>query len=123
MKTNQDVIFFETNAVAPETLLPAPERLLGGKPTQTLWNHYSDGSGQFHTGIWASEPGKWIVKYTEHEYCHLLEGRIQMTDTQGNVVDLKPGDDFVIPAGYEGTWEVIESAKKVYVIFEPRQPS
>ena len=31
---------------------------------------------------------------------------------------VKTGDNFVIPAGFEGTWETIEPASKYYVIFE-----
>jgi hypothetical protein len=29
------------------------------------------------------------------------------------------GDSFVVPAGFEGTWEVLEDAVKLYAIFEP----
>ncbi|HLD67170.1 MAG TPA: cupin domain-containing protein, partial [Pseudomonas sp.] len=28
------------------------------------------------------------------------------------------GDRFVIPAGFSGTWEVLEPCRKVYVMFE-----
>jgi uncharacterized cupin superfamily protein len=28
------------------------------------------------------------------------------------------GDEFVIPRGFEGVWEVIERTRKVYVIYE-----
>ena len=30
-----------------------------------------------------------------------------------------PGDCFVVPAGFEGLWEVLEDARKFYAIFEP----
>ncbi|WP_414028394.1 cupin domain-containing protein, partial [Escherichia coli] len=29
-------------------------------------------------------------------------------------------DRFVIPAGFQGTWEVLEACRKVYVIFEAK---
>jgi uncharacterized cupin superfamily protein len=29
------------------------------------------------------------------------------------------GDSFVVPAEFEGTWEVLEPAVKLYAIFEP----
>jgi uncharacterized cupin superfamily protein len=28
------------------------------------------------------------------------------------------GDTFVIPAGFVGTWEVLEDCRKIYAIFE-----
>lgn len=52
----------------------SPERIKAGNPAQTVWNHYSDPSQQFHVGFWACEPGRWTIHYTEHEYCQLLEG-------------------------------------------------
>lgn len=119
-KTLSDVIFLADSAVAPEHLRPEPERILEGQPDQTLWNHYSDPSQQFHVGLWACEPGKWQVKYTEHEYCHILEGCVRMTDRDGQWTELKAGDHFVIPAGFEGTWEVIEPTRKIYVLFEAK---
>ena len=39
-------------------------------------------------------------------------------DAQGNAKTLRSGDRFVIPAGFSGTWEVLETCRKVYVIFE-----
>ncbi|TNJ34262.1 cupin domain-containing protein [Arenimonas terrae] len=103
-------------ALAPAV---AADRLLAGDPRQGVANAYSDASGQFHAGVWAAEPATWRVHYTEHEYCEILEGRIRMRHEDGTVEEVGPGDRFVVPAGWIGTWEVLERARKVYVIFEP----
>lgn len=95
-----------------------PGKLLAGTPTATVDNRYSDPSQQFHCGIWASTPGKWRVSYTEHEFCHLLEGRVRLTASDGASVEFRAGDAFVVPAGFAGTWETIEPARKYYAIFE-----
>jgi hypothetical protein len=29
-----------------------------------------------------------------------------------------PGDEFVIPRGFVGTWQVVEKTRKTYVIYE-----
>ena len=34
--------------------------------------------------------------------------------------DLRAGDRFVIPAGFRGTWEVLETCRKIYVTFEQK---
>jgi uncharacterized protein len=94
-------------------------KLLAGQPRATVDNRYSDPSQQFHCGIWASTPGKWRVSYSEHEFCHLLEGRVRLTGADGTAVEFRGGDAFVVPAGFSGTWETLEAARKYYAIFEP----
>src|SRR5687767_12781633 len=105
--------------VPADTCAPAPERLIAGQPRQTVWNHFSDGSKQFHAGRWSSTAGKWRVHYTETELCHLTSGRVRIGSNSGETVTFGPGDTFVVPAGFEGTWEVLEECSKLYAIFEP----
>ena len=97
------------------------EKMRGGSPKQILSNHFSDATGQFHVGFWEAEIGEWNVNYTEFEYCEILEGRIRMSSDGGDVRTVSKGDRFVIEAGYKGVWQVLEYAKKVYVIFEPKK--
>jgi len=106
-------------AAQPTDLPFDPAKLISGSPKATVDNRYSDPSQQFHCGIWASTPGKWRVSYTEHEFCHLLEGRVRLTGEDGRSVEFRAGDAFVVPAGFVGTWETIESARKYYALYEP----
>lgn len=96
----------------------APEKLLEGNPRQTVWLEYQDASGEFCAGLWASEPGAWRIAYTEEEYCRILEGRSVITDDAGHAVAVGPGDEFTIPAGFTGTWRVVEPTRKRFVIHE-----
>ena len=88
---------------------PSPPRLL---------YHYTDASGQFFAGLWAGTRGAWRVHYREHEFCHLLAGRIALVSDAGARCEFVAGDSFVIPAGFSGTWEVLEDCRKLYAIFE-----
>jgi len=97
--------------------LPA-EKLLSGNPKQTIWQHYTDKTQKFSTGIWQSEVGKWKINYTEEEFCQILEGKSVITDLAGNATSVSAGENFVIPSGFVGTWEVLETTKKIYVIYE-----
>lgn len=106
--------------VPADSSSPAPERLLQGAPRQRVWNHYAEPTGQFFSGVWESTPGKWRVQYAEHEFCHLLSGRLRIVSDDGAVYDYGPGDSFVIPAGFHGTWEVLATARKLYSIFEAK---
>lgn len=110
-------LFKDSKPSSEEYFLPA-EKLIQGNPRQNLWVYYSDESGKFSSGIWQSEPGKWNISYTEEEFCQLLEGTSIITDSQGNSVTVSQGDDFVIPRGFVGTWEVVETTRKIFVIYE-----
>jgi hypothetical protein len=59
------------------------------------------------------------VQYTEHEFCHLLSGRVSLRGDDGSEVLLEGGQSFVVPAGFTGLWEVLETARKLYAIYEP----
>lgn len=98
-----------------------PTRLLPGSPApgQRVRNLYADDSGRFFTGIWRSGVGAWRVAYTENETCVLTEGRVRISDDHGRSWTFGPGDCFVMPAGFRGTWEVLEPARKFYAIYEP----
>jgi uncharacterized protein len=106
---------------APTAAPLAPEKILSGEPKPTIDHRYSDPSQQFHCGVWASEPGSWRIRYTEHEFCYLLEGRVRLTADSGEVREFSAGDAFVIPAGFEGTWETLTACRKHYAIFEATQ--
>ena len=106
------------HAVEPHHSVPEPDRLLDGDPQLSLWNHYSDGTQQFHAGVWAATRGTWRVHYTEHEFCHILSGRVVIA-SEAERVEFGPGDSFVVPAGFVGTWEVVADCRKLYALFEP----
>jgi uncharacterized cupin superfamily protein len=104
-----------------ESANPAPENILSGIPRARVSNQFSDPGQQFHCGLWTSTTGKWRVRYTENEFCVLLEGRTRIESVAGERYDMRAGDAFVIPAGFEGSWEVIEPCRKWYAIFEPKR--
>lgn len=113
--------FADSPAKAEEYFLPA-EKLVAGNPRQTLWQHYTDPSKKFFSGIWQSEPGAWKIAYTEEEYCQILEGISVLTDANGHAVTVRSGDSFVIPRGFTGTWEVLQTTRKIYVMYESGEP-
>jgi uncharacterized protein len=123
MNTSQPRIVSFRDAVTPEASTPEAKNLLAGKPQLTLWNHYADASNQFFAGVWASTRGKWRVYYVEHEFCCMTQGRVRISSADGEQWEFATGDSFVVPGGFEGTWEVLEDCRKLYVIFQPSAPS
>ncbi len=99
---------------------PAADRLVAGDPQQTIANYFADPSEQFFAGRWSSTRGKWRIRYTESEFCCLISGRVVLQNLAGDRWEFSAGAGFVVPAGFEGTWEVVENCTKFYAIFEAR---
>ncbi|WP_263145961.1 cupin domain-containing protein [Pseudomonas sp. RIT-PI-AD] len=116
----EQIIDFAQAGTPAETYRPVAEKILKGDPEQSVRNHYSSPCGQFGAGIWEGAVGQWTVNYSEHEYCEILQGVSVLRDRDGGAKTLRAGDRFVIPAGFSGTWEVLEPCRKVYVVFEPK---
>jgi len=96
----------------------AEDRVISGAPAERLNNVFTNTKENFFCGVWESTTGKWNISYTEDEFCYLIEGKAILTDSEGHSEQVNPGDGFVIPAGYKGTWETIGFAKKFYSIYE-----
>lgn len=101
-------------AADPVTERPAAAKVLAGDPVFTTWN--AEERAGLYCGIWQSSPGKWRIAYDEWEYCRILAGRSVITEDGGLAQEIAAGDSFVIRPGFRGTWEVIETTRKDYVI-------
>ena len=114
------VILFKQQTTPAETDHPRPERQLNGKPLRTTWNHFTNDSGEVFSGVWGSEVGSWKIVFgpREDEFFYVTEGRCRVIDAAGTVSEAGPGDALIIPAGFEGVFEVVEPMKKHYVIIE-----
>ncbi|MFB2533340.1 cupin domain-containing protein [Paracoccus sp. p3-h83] len=98
----------------PEIETPSPDVLISGHPEHRTWNlEERDG---LYCGIWESTPGAWRVAYEEWEYIRILAGHSVLTGDDGSRVDLRAGDSWIIRPGFTGTWEVIETTRKDYVL-------
>lgn len=102
-----------------ETGAPAPERLLSGSPRFRTWIMDARDGDTLFSGVWESTPGKWRVAYDEWEFCSILSGRSVVTRDGGQPAVLVAGDTFIIEPGFTGTWETVETTRKVFVVRLP----
>ncbi len=117
-KSIADVVYFDRHeAEFSEELMPI-EKCVEGQPIQRTWHHFTSADDKFFAGIWEAEPGCWRIRYTENEFCQILAGRSILRDADGNETELKTGDNIVIPSGFQGEWQVVETTRKIYVIYE-----
>ena len=107
---------FDLTGIEPEEGAPLPERVISGAPKFRTWNLEENTEGTLFAGIWESTPGKWRIEYDEWEFCHILSGRSVISEEGGESREVVAGDSFVIRQGFKGSWEVIETTRKEYVI-------
>ncbi len=53
------------------------------------------------------------------EFCQVLEGTVVLTSDDGTVHEFGPGDGFVVPKGWAGTWHMPVAVRKTYVVLDP----
>jgi uncharacterized cupin superfamily protein len=108
---------------ASDVSYPQPERLISGNPRRDTWSAVETGlagAKQLYSGVWRSEVGHWRIAMgpTEQEVFTVLEGRCRVHADSGEVQEAGPGQAVFIPAGFTGSFEVLETVTKVYVITE-----
>lgn len=109
------LIAVDTDGVAPEEGAPPPDRVIAGDPKFRTWN-VEEADGGVYAGIWEASPGKWRIAYDEWEFCHILSGVSVIAEEGGEARTVGAGDSFVLRPGFRGTWEVLETTRKEYVI-------
>jgi hypothetical protein len=109
-----------TGSLEPDVSVPAADRLLAGQPETRVSNYFADPTQQFFAGRWSATRGKWRIRYTENELCVMTAGRVVIESDSGEHASFVAGDAFVVPAGFSGTWEVLEDCSKIYAIFETK---
>ena len=115
-----NIVAFSQQSPIPVFDRPRPDRLVTGNPLRTTWNHYDGTAGEFSRGVWQCEPGSWNIQFAanKEEFFCVIEGRVRLHQTDGRTVDIAAGEAAVIPAGFVGRFEVIESVKKYYVVLD-----
>ena len=100
----------------PVPAKPEPDRLIAGDPEFLTWALDSSRGGEVRTGIWQATPGETVsIKGETFEFCHILDGVIELTEEGGTPVTYRQGDSFIMKPGYRGVWKTIETVRKIYV--------
>lgn len=59
---------------------------------------------------------------TERELFTVIAGRCRVHDSNGGSETVGPGEGLCIPPGFEGSFEVLQTLTKTYMICEQRRP-
>lgn len=95
---------------------PKPTTLTEGQveANVTLWK---SADGRERTGVWECTPGRFTAdRSTETELCHIISGTASLKRVDGTVTVLRAGDLLMLPRGWRGEWQIIETTRKLYVL-------
>ena len=96
------------------------EDVIEGSPVETGHNYFLDETNRLSAGVWECTPyTARFEAYPADEFCHILSGRVTITDDDGRAETFVAGDCFMIPKGLKCTWHMPETTRKYYVILEP----
>jgi len=119
----KEIMHFDRNATPTEQVKYPNDMVVKGDGafdgSYTSLIEYRSTDRKFTVALWESGPG--ILKtdgYPHDEYCLVLEGHLIITNQSGRREEFGPGDTFVIPKGWVGTWNMTTRLKKQYVAFE-----
>lgn len=97
-------------------LADLPDRVVDGDPNHVTQMQFESPDGKLVAGTWTSTPGKWHAFTERDEFCMILSGHCRLVSESGDVQTFKTGDAFLIPNGFRGYWEVVETTTKHFVI-------
>ena len=90
--------------------------MISGNPVFKTWLQDSSRGGSVETGIWEATPGEHkSIKGDGFEFCHILQGVVELVDASGQSTVYQAGDSLVMKPGFTGIWRTIETVRKVYV--------
>lgn len=95
--------------------------IVAGSPKESAHNFFTDETGQFMTGVWECQAGTMkLTDYPFDEFCHIISGKVIITDEDGHTEAFGPGDVFTIEKGFKGTWHMPEIVRKYYTIYQAK---
>lgn len=69
------------------------------------------------TGFWECTPGRFRRQVAEAEYSYFIAGRGSFTPDGGERIQFRAGDAIYLAANSQGEWDIVETVRKAYVIF------
>ena len=94
-----------------------------GEPRAFVTELYRDDIVQ--CGVWEVTPGVFAAENAGFaEHMHVLRGEATVTSDDGTTAELRTGVAFVAGAAWRGRWDVRETLRKTYVIWNtPDRPA
>ena len=98
---------------------PSAQPLTGQILTRSAVAFTSD-DNKIVSGTWECEPGSSRWEFVNRgEIIYVIAGRMSVTRDGEEPIELTPGTSAIFPIGWQGTWTVHETLRKVFVVYRP----
>jgi uncharacterized protein len=95
---------------------PPADKVIEGDPRFKTW-FATQPSAELICGIWEATPGTWISEKGKNwEFFTVISGVSEFTETGKAPIRLEAGGTFAMQPRCVGTWRVIETTRKSFVI-------
>jgi uncharacterized cupin superfamily protein len=92
-----------------------PDWILDGKPQARAKHLAESADGTSSVMAWSCTPGRFEWHYAVDETVHIISGEVFVTDENGRIHRLGPGDMAFFPAGSHSVWQVTKEVRKLAV--------
>jgi uncharacterized cupin superfamily protein len=82
---------------------------------------HESGDERFSAGLWERDVQRRYFERAHHEVAFIIEGEVEITDDDGNLIKAGPGDILVTPKGSKGYWKSERPVKKFWAIYDEPQ--
>ena len=90
-----------------------PDWIIEGKPQARAKRLAESADGTSSVMAWSCTPGRFEWHYAVDETVHIISGEVFVTDENGKIHRLGPGDMAFFPAGSHSVWHVTKDLRKV----------
>ncbi len=92
---------------------PVVEGIGGGQQREA--HIFTNDAGTMTVGLWESTAFESAMQpFGIHEFCHILHGRVTVTEAEGTAHHFGPGDVFFVPRGCVCSWTAAGPLRKFY---------
>jgi uncharacterized cupin superfamily protein len=99
--------------LAPNPINPA--WIIEGNPQARAKGLAESADGASSIMAWSCTPGRFEWHYAVDETVHIISGEVLVTDENGKIHRLGPGDMAFFPAGSHSVWQVTKTVRKLAV--------
>jgi hypothetical protein len=112
------IMHFDLAGLPEPTLgAPTPDMVIEGSPAFKTWELDRDERGNISAGVWEATPGSWHSrKNGAWEFATILSGVAEIANKGEFPRTVRAGDSFVLRPDFDGTWKVVETIRKIWVI-------
>lgn len=79
---------------------------------------FESADSQFAVGLWERDLQDRKFERAVHEVAFIIEGSVEITTEDGEVLHAEAGDVLITPKGSKAEWKSLEPVRKVWAIYD-----